>query len=120
MTTNDGDNVILDVERFDEEPEREILHGLVRDIDPDKLKDMPYAKWLEAAKKIVAARNLSQRMQESLAEFGKTIAAVPQLGTTASIGGAIIAYAVRQIANDEPIPSGRYIFDLASTLKKVE
>ncbi len=118
MATNDGDNVILDVERFDEEPEREILHGLARDVEIDKIKGVTYSQWVEIAKKIVDARNLSPRMQESLAEVGKTIAAVPQLGTTAAIGGATVAYIIRKMAIGEKMPSGRYIVSLDRSIKK--
>ena len=112
MATDNGDNIILDVERFDQDNTRPILHGLVEGIDPASIANLPYAKWVEIATRIVDPKNLTPRMRESLSEIGKSIAAVPQLGTTATIAGASVAYAVRQIATGADMPSGRYILDL--------
>ena len=112
MATDNGDNIILDIERFDQDNTRPILHGLVEGVDPASIADLPYNQWLEIATRIVDPKNLTVRMQESLKEIGKSIAAVPQLGTTATIAGASVAYAVRQIATGETLPSGRYILDL--------
>jgi len=55
-------------------------------------------------------------MQDSLLEIGRLIAAVPQLGSTASIAGSAIAFAARRIANNQEMPSGRYIFSLEEKL----
>lgn len=112
MVTDNGDNIIVDIERFDEEPDREILHGLVKGVDPGSIADLPYSEWVKVATRIVDPNNLTQRMRESLPEIGKTIAAVPQLGTTATIAGATAAYAIRKIVNKQPMPSGRYFIKL--------
>ena len=58
MATDNGDNIILDVERFDLEPERPILHGLIGDVKPDDFKTMNYEEWLKLATKIVGFENL--------------------------------------------------------------
>ena len=118
MATNNADNVILDVERFDQEPEREVLHGLAKDISPEDLKGISYLEWVKIANKIVNEKNLTERMRECIKEIGKTIAAVPQLGTTATIGGAAIAYVIRKIAIGEPMPSGRYVISLDRSIKR--
>lgn len=112
MATDNGDNIILDVERFDLEPERPILHGLIGDVKPDDFKTMNYEEWLKLATKIVGFENLTERMKQSISEIGKTLAGVPQLGATASIGAAAIAYSVRKIAIKENLPSGRYFISL--------
>ncbi|MBI2507215.1 MAG: hypothetical protein HYW09_01225, partial [Candidatus Niyogibacteria bacterium] len=57
---------------------------------------------------IVGAEAHTPRMLESLLELGKTIAGVPQLGSAASLAGAVISYAVRKIACGDALPSGRY------------
>lgn len=116
MVTDNGENIIVDVERFDKEPTRDILHGLVQDIDPTKLSNLPYAEWVKIATRMVDPKNLVPRMRESLREIGKTLAAVPQLGTTATIAGAAAAYVVRKILNNQPMPSGRYVLELDSLL----
>ncbi|MBI2462673.1 MAG: ThiF family adenylyltransferase [Candidatus Spechtbacteria bacterium] len=120
MATDNGDNVILDVERFDEEPERPILHGLVEGVDPDKIAGLAYSEWVKVATRIVDPANLTQRMRESLSEIGKTIAAVPQLGTTATIAGSAVAYAVRKITTKQDLKSGRYIVYLDNSNQTIK
>lgn len=116
MATDNGDNIILDVERYDIEPERPILHGLIGDIKPEDFKTMNYEEWLKLATKIVGYDNLTDRMKESLKEIGKTIAGVPQLGSTASVGAAAVVLCVRKIANKQYLPSGRYFINIDKSL----
>jgi len=116
MATDNGDNVILDVERFDLEAERPIFHGLIEDMKPEELKSLDFKKWLSLATRIVGPEYLTERMKQSLSEIGKTIPSVPQLGTTASIAGSAVAYAIRKIANSQTMPSGRYIIDFENKL----
>jgi len=117
MVTDNGDNVILDVERFDLEPHRPLLHGLVEELDTDALDNITYSEWVKIATKIVDPKNLTKRMRESVKEVGKSIAAVPQLGTTATIAGAVAAYAVRKIAIGENMKSGRYFINLDKSIQ---
>ncbi len=116
MATDNGDGVIIDVERFDEEPAREIFHGSLGNLDPTSLEKLTFREWLAIATKVVGPEYLTERMQESLLEIGKTVAAVPQLGPTASIAGAALAFATRRIANGLEMPSGRYAFGLEGVL----
>lgn len=116
MATDNGDSVILDVERFDLEPDREFFHGLVPGVTTDIVSHMPFQEWLRVATKIVGPDFLTDRMQQAIMSIGRTIIAVPQLGPTAAMAGAGIAYAVRAIANKADLPSGRYEYGLDSTL----
>jgi len=108
MATDNGDSIILDIERFDQEPKRPLFHGLIGDMDADDLKNLAYKDWLKLATKIVGPEYLTERMQDSLLEIGKSLPAVPQLGTSAAVAGSAIAYAIRRIANRQDLPSGRY------------
>lgn len=116
MATDNGNGIILDIERFDLEPERELFHGLIGEISWESAQDLPYSQWLRLATKIVGPEYLTERMQESLLEIGKSIASVPQLGATASLAGAAIAYAIRKIASSNELPSGRYTLGLEAIL----
>lgn len=116
MATDNGDSIILDIERYDLEPDRQIFHGLLGNMQADDLKNLDYKKWLELATKIVGPDFLTERMQESLLEIGKSIPAVPQLGTTAAVAGAALSYAVRRITNKQELPSGRYTFGFEEKL----
>lgn len=112
MVTDNGDNVIIDIERFDKEPRRKILHGLVRESDYKNFNNLSDEQWLKIALKIVDVKNLTPRMQSSIQQIGKTLSAVPQLGTTASVAGAAAAYVARRIATNQKMPSGRYFIGL--------
>ncbi len=116
MATDNGDNIILDIERYDAEMNLPILHGLIGDIKPEDFKTMNYEEWLKLATKIVGYDNLTERMKESLKEIGKTLAGVPQLGSTASIGASAISLCIRKIANKENLSSGRYFVSLDNAL----
>ena len=116
MATDNGDSVILDVERFDQEPNRAIFHGLVGEMRATDVENLSYKDWLQLATKIVGAEYLTERMQDSLVEIGHAISAVPQLGTTAAIAGSSVAYVIRRIANRQEMPSGRYQIGLEEKL----
>ncbi len=116
MTTSNGDSIILDVERFDLDNSSSIFHGRLGDVQPEDFRHMNYREWLQLATKIVDPSILTERMQESSTEIRKTIAAVPQLGTTVNLGGASISYILRRIANKQALPSGRYVISLEEKL----
>jgi len=116
MATDNGDGVILDVERFDLEPERKLFHGLIPEMDVEALKNLSFKEWLRLATQIVGPEYLTESMQDSLLQIGKTIPAVPQLGASASIAGSAMCFALRKIANGEDMPSGRYTINLEEKL----
>jgi hypothetical protein len=112
MATDNGDSIILDVERFDLEPDREIFHGLLGDIGWEQAENLNFKDWLKLATKIVSPKFLTERMMDSILGIGKHLASVPQLGTTANIAGAAMAFAVRRICNKQDFPSGRFTLGL--------
>lgn len=109
MATDNGDSVIVDVERFDEEPERPIFHGRVH-ISEEELRNVDRTIFIKLANEIIDISYFTRRQHESILEIGKTLSGVPQLGSAASIAGAAVSYAVRQITIKSPFPSGRYVF----------
>lgn len=112
MATSNGDGEILDVERFDLEPNKQLFHGRLGDIKPDDLKYATPAEWVKKALQIVDESVLTKRVKESISEIGKSLAGVPQLSSTLQISGAMVSFAIRKIANKEPLPSGRYMISL--------
>jgi molybdopterin/thiamine biosynthesis adenylyltransferase len=107
-----SDLLMLDVERFDLEPERPIFHGLV----PEELlqqEDSP--QWRAALfQAIVQPQEASARALQSLGEIGKTITTWPQLASDVAMGGALTAKIVKEILIGSTIPSGRMRLDIVS------
>lgn len=76
-----SDRGLLDVERFDLDPGRPILHGLVGDIDAARLAGLSSKDKVPHVLRILDAPQLSARMAASLVEVGKTLTTWPQLAS---------------------------------------
>ena len=107
-----SDRGVLDVERFDEEPDRPLFHGLVGDVDFKSLSDLSTEQKGPFVIRILGARDLSARGAASLLELGSTISGWPQLASEVTLGGASVATAVRRFGLGLPLPSGRVRIDL--------
>lgn len=117
MATELGDTVMLDVERFDQEPERPLFHGLIPNIE--SLLDKPlknYREWTKHAVRIIDPVNMPLKMQKSLLKIGSTIVTHPQLGSTVMMTGGVLTFAAKSIALDHPLRSGRYVIALEKEL----
>lgn len=115
MATDNGDGVIVDIERYDINRNLPILNGYVRGMTAEKLKTMPPKDLPKVAGQIAGAGLVVPRMLESVAEVGKSLYSWPQLGTAANMCGSVIAYLARRIVNkDKNIKSGRYSVNLDS------
>ncbi|HMR82387.1 MAG TPA: ThiF family adenylyltransferase [Niabella sp.] len=116
MDTNDRG--MIDVERFDLEPERPIFHGnLNGDIDLTKLKDLTSKEKLPLLDAMVNLSALSERMKYSLSEMGKSINTWPQLSSSVMLGGAMVTDTCRRILLSETSTSGRYYIDFSKLIK---
>jgi molybdopterin/thiamine biosynthesis adenylyltransferase len=111
-----SDRGVLDVERFDLEPDRPIFHGLLGDMDSSKLSGLSQAQKAPFVIRIVGAREASSRGAASLLEVGITITGWPQLGSEVTLGAATVAAAVRRIGLAGELPSGRVRFDVEEIL----
>ena len=117
MATELGDTIMLDVERFDLEPERELFHGLVPGIEEllsGKLDN--YREWTKKAVAIIGPHNMPLRMQKSLLKIGSTIVTHPQLGSTVMMTGGVLAFAAKNIAIGNELESGRYVISLENEM----
>ncbi|SEL59038.1 Rv1355c family protein [Parapedobacter koreensis] len=110
MDTNDRG--MLDIERFDLNPDRPILHGLADDLTPEKLRELSEIERLKYLMKIVDADKLSERMKRSIPEIKRTISSWPQLASAVVLGGAITTDVCRRILLNEFTSSGRYYMDM--------
>lgn len=110
MDTNDRG--MLDVERFDLEPDRQILHGLAGDLDPEKLQSLTNEDKIPYILQMVGADDISTRLKASMIEVEQTINTWPQLASSVTLGGAITTDVSRRILLDQYRESGRYYVDI--------
>ena len=108
-----SDKCMVDVERFDLEPQRPILHGIIDHLDPNLLKTlktneqkMPYLL------DMLGIETCSNRLKASMLEIEQTITTWPQLASAVIMGGGITADVVRRIMLDSYQESGRYFVDV--------
>jgi len=108
-----SDRGTVDVERFDLEPERPILHGLIEHLDHTQVK---YLKTNEDKVPFLLAmigvETLSNRLKASMIEVGQSITTWPQLASAVTLGGALCADVCRRIILDQYHESGRYWIDI--------
>ncbi|GAF50737.1 Rv1355c family protein [Rhodococcus wratislaviensis] len=107
-----SDRGLLDVERFDLEPDRPIFHGVIGDVDVESLAGLGSRDKIPLVLRILDAGQLSATMAASLVEVDETISTWPQLGGEVLLGGAEVAAAVRRIGLGQPLSSGRCRMDL--------
>ncbi|MCB0409238.1 MAG: ThiF family adenylyltransferase [Flavobacteriales bacterium] len=111
MDTNDRG--MIDIERFDIEPQRPILHGLIDHLDLKLINNnMSNKEKIPFVSSIIGLDTISFRLKQSMSEIGKTISTWPQLASSVVLGGAITCDVSRRILLDEQINSGRFYVDL--------
>jgi molybdopterin/thiamine biosynthesis adenylyltransferase len=111
-----SDRGLLDVERFDLEPDRPLFHGLLGDVQSSDLVGLSMRDKVPFILRILDAGQLSSRMAASLAEINETLTTWPQLGGDVSLGAATMAAAIRRLGRHEDLPSGRVRIDLEAAL----
>lgn len=114
MATDNGDSIIVDIERFDLEPKRPIFHGKVT-LPKTKLENLSRDQFIALSTAIIDPTFFTTRQQQSILAIGTRLSGVAQLGTAATIAGAAIAYVVRRIASGAEMPSGRYVMGCEPT-----
>lgn len=116
MLTNLGDNILVDVERYDKDRELPLFNGLIGSLAEEILeKPIPEKDKQKYAIDIVGKENIPKRAFESAMEVGKTLSGRPQLMSTLSVSGGIATYLARRIILDKPLPSGRRLIKLSQT-----
>ncbi len=116
MAADNGDNAVIDVERYDLDPETKFFHGRMGEVSYDMLKNLDKFGIGKMITKHVGPENVTERMQQSLMAMGKTIVSWPQLGIAAMVNGAAVAYCVRKILNGQPIENNRALISLDEKL----
>lgn len=116
MAADNGDNAVVDVERYDNDPQPEFFHGRMGEVSYEMLKGLDKFGIGKMITKHVGPENVTERMQQSLTQMGKTIVSWPQLGGAALVNGAAVAYCVRKILNGQPLEANRALISLDEKL----
>ena len=108
-----SDRCTVDVERFDLEPNRSILHGMVDHLNMDTLKSLKTTEdKIPYLLTMVGLETSSDKLKASLLEIDQTITTWPQLASSVTMGGGITADVSRRILLNTYTDSGRYHIDI--------
>lgn len=107
-----SDRGLMDVERFDLEPTRPILHGLLGDVDWTSLAGLASRDKVPFLLRSLEIAQSSSRAAASMVEVGHTLTTWPQLASEVTLGATAVTEAVRRVGLGEPLSSGRVRIDL--------
>lgn len=120
MFTSLGDNVLVDIERFDLDKNIPIFHGILSETSEEILKSPEITP--EDIKRysieLVGQQYIPTRALTSLLEVGHSLVGRPQLYSTIAVDGGLASYVARKILLNNKHLSGRYfvkfseLFDL--------
>lgn len=113
-----SDRGMIDIERFDLEPGKELFHGLLNEQNlTEEIINDPNQR-IKLSLDIVGADTISSRLQQSIPEIGKSIATWPQLASSVAMGGGVIGEVSRKITLGENVPEGRYFIDVEAIISQ--
>jgi molybdopterin/thiamine biosynthesis adenylyltransferase len=108
-----SDRCMVDVERFDLEPDRGILHGLVEHLDIAKLKTLKTnEEKIPYMLDVLGIETASVRLKASMIEIEETINTWPQLASAVTMGGGVTTDVARRILLNQYKGSGRFHIDI--------
>lgn len=108
-----SDKCTVDIERFDLDRHRPLLHGMIPNVKSEDLKDLTDpGKAMGLILDMVDVDNLSARVKASIVEIGHTIPTWPQLASAVNLGGGVSADLSRQVLLNNFSHSGRYQVDI--------
>jgi tRNA A37 threonylcarbamoyladenosine dehydratase len=111
-----SDRGMVDVERFDLEPQRPILHGLIEHLDTSRLKGLTNEEKIPFIFSMIGIESVSTRLKASMREVGQSIATWPQLASAVTLGGGVTTDVCRRILLDQFHASGRYYVDVETLI----
>lgn len=106
-----SDRGMIDVERFDIEPDRPLLHGLMDGLHSSALKGLTNEEKVPHILRMLEVDQVSLRLRASFLEVDRSIPSWPQLASSVMAGGALTADIARRILLGAPLASGRYYID---------
>lgn len=112
-----SDRGLLDVERFDRDDRRPLLHGLLEGVTPDSLEKLGPAERVAEVVKMLGPSQLSAEAAASILEMKVSLSSWPQLASSVALGAGVAADTSRRILLGEQVPSGRFRLDPSMLLR---
>lgn len=116
MVTGNGEKIILDIERYDRDPNLKILNGkLSQDVQNDiKLRkyEQSVLDFGRLCQDFIGKRYLTTRLRKSFTMLGKDLVGIPQIAEVSFLRGAALALIVRRLALGDKNVSGRHIISI--------
>lgn len=112
MVTDNGDNVIVDIERYDLDKNTELFNGVIGHVTLEEFRNFKPQDLPKLATKVAGANIVVPRMLASILEVGKTIYSWPQLGDAATLAGVTTAYTIKRLALGQPVKTGKFEVNL--------
>lgn len=116
MATDNGDNIIVETERFDLDKNLQLFNGVLGDITIEEFRSFPPPELPKLATRIAGPNLVTERMMASLLEVGRSIYSWPQLGDAATLSGVAIAYILKRLALGQPVATEKAEISLDATL----
>ncbi len=118
MVTGNGEDVIIDIERFDQDQKLSLLNGylnptIIKTIKDGSLNVMNVQQKASLARDFMGGKFLTKRLRNSFNLVGTKLVGIPQIAESSFLRGAAVAYCVRQIVTGEKLTSGRYFLKLS-------
>jgi molybdopterin/thiamine biosynthesis adenylyltransferase len=114
-----SDRGLIDVERFDLEPQRPVMHGVLGGVDSAQLSELSQQDRIPYMLRHLDASRSSGRLTASLVEVGHTLSTWPQLAGEVTLGATIVAEAARRIGLGEALESGQVRIDIGQALDDI-
>lgn len=115
MFSSLGDNILIDIERYDIEPDLQIFHGLLSELTDEIVNNPEITKDDENryAVLLVGQEYVPTRALATLTDIGRKLVSRPQLYSTIAVDGGLATYLVRKIILREKLASGRHFIKFA-------
>lgn len=111
MLTSLGDNILVDVERYDTNAKQKIFNGVLSHQLEEKLRSQGRLTAEDEkvlAVQLVGAKYVPTKALKSVQKIGTELVGRPQLYSTVAVDGGLASYLIRQILLGKPIEAGRY------------
>ena len=115
-----SDRGLMDIERFDLEPDRPLFHGLAGDVRAADLGEMTTYEKVPLVMRIIGRRDMSERMAASMVDVEATLKSWPQTASEVALGAGINVDTARRIALGQLTTSGRFYVDVGSIISDEE